>query len=221
MDEHTNTVPTTTPKTEDDRPPLWKQILGAVLGGALALALYYSYEFVKPKVTAYLTLPSAEGGTMYPPGASNIADKTMDESHRKRILSRNLRAAGVVQDNTINDPALINSPDDHSLDVSWQGDEQSAPQIQTDEQSAPQTDEQTAPAQEQVSDQQVATGEIAMETDAWGNLWGDIKEEEAGSTESINAQDLPDSGFGLGFIAAGAAGGVMGFWRKKKKSSCK
>ena len=53
-----------TPET-DGPPPLWKQVMGAVIGGALALGVYYAYEYAKPKVTAYLTLPVAEGGRLY------------------------------------------------------------------------------------------------------------------------------------------------------------
>lgn len=38
-----------------NRPALWKQLLGAGLGGAVAIALYYGVESGIPRVTAYVS----------------------------------------------------------------------------------------------------------------------------------------------------------------------
>jgi len=219
-------------KPEDDRPPLWKQILGAVIGGGLALALYYGYEYAKPQVTAYLTLPVVEGGRLFDLGASNIADKTMDAGNRKRILSRGLRAAGMLQDNTKNDPSLLSSVDNHSLDIAWPGHNKDDPKyaeaikedIQpgisravADKLKEWEKDVDNQKLMARVMEEQMATKEMEIE-DAWEDLWGDIHEEESeNAVEHSNAKGLPDTGFGIGFVAIGAAGGAWGT-RKKKKS---
>jgi len=230
------TVPETS--DEDTRPPLWKQLAGAVIGGGLALALYYAYGYAKPQVVAYLTLPVAEGGRMYDLGASNIADKTMDDSERKRILSRNLRAAGVVQDNTANNE-LLNTVETHEYDITWPGHDESDPkyaEATKDMNVSPPTDdiaaeyidkwsqdgdsqdpEMIAQINNALFDEEVATKEMATEDD-WESLWGDISDREHDEDmEASNAKALPDTGFGLGFVAVGAVGGAIGARRKKKQ----
>ncbi len=206
-----------------DSQPLWRQLLGAVIGGALALGLYYGYEVVRPQVSAYLTLPVAEGGRLYDLGASHIADKTMDEGNRKRILSRNLRAAGTIQDNTRNDPALLETADNHALDIAWPGHDEKNPKyaevMGIDPKAKPNTEEigdaalQPADAmlEEEMATEEMATG------DEWENLWGDIrKREQADDAVASNADDLPGTGFGLGFVAAGALGGAAGTRFRKR-----
>lgn len=44
---------------EPKGPSLLNQIMGAVVGGSLALGIYYAYEFGAPAVTAWLTLPQS------------------------------------------------------------------------------------------------------------------------------------------------------------------
>lgn len=39
------------------KPPLWKQLLGAAVGGSVALSLYGIYTVAEPTVTAWLTVP--------------------------------------------------------------------------------------------------------------------------------------------------------------------
>jgi hypothetical protein len=57
--------------------------------------------------------------------------------------------------------------------------------------------------------------------DAWEDLWGDIreKEEDDHHMEHSNANTLPDTGVGIGIVAAGAAGGAWGTRKKKKVRS--
>ena len=220
-------------KPEDDRPSIGKQILGAVIGGALALSLYYTYDYAKPKVTAYLTLPVAEGGRKYDLGASHIADKTTDAGNRKRILSRGLRAAGMLQDNAKNDPSLLETVDNHALDIAWPGHDENSPKyaeaIAQDLRPgvanavAEKVEEWEKDVVDQGFDVQMIEEEMAtqsMETsDAWEDLWGDIREEEDSAhseNEHENSDGLTDTGFGLGVILAGAVGGTLGARRKKK-----
>lgn len=222
--------------------PLWKQLAGALVGGSLALGLYYGYEFAQPRVAAYLTLPEPEGGRMYDLGAANIADKTMDASQRKRILSRNLRAAGAVQDNSPSNE-LLNTVDTHEYDIAWPGHDESSLKYAeatadlhvdptgedvigeyVDKWSGSSDDidndegEMIANINNALFDEEVATKEMAME-DNWDSLWGEINEREHDDNmEKSNADDLPDTGFGIGFITAGAVGGAIGARRKKKRN---
>jgi hypothetical protein len=217
----------------DGRPPLWKQILGAVIGGGLALAVYYAYEYAKPQVTAYLTLPVAEGGRLFDLGASHIADKTMDQGNRKRILSRGLRAAGMLQDNEQNDPSLLETVDNHALDIAWPGHDAESPLYDeaiaedrvpggVSHAVAEKIDEWEKDVADQgfevnMMEEQMATQNMESE-DTWEDLWGDIREEESGhEVEHSNADALPDTGFGIGFVAVGAAGGAWGARKKKRK----
>ena len=227
--EEFNTQFSTEPKQspEDDRVPLWKQVAGAVIGGSLALGLYYGYEFAKPKVTAYLTLPVAEGGRMFDLGAASIADKSLEDKERKRIVSRNLQAAERMM-NLPHDPSRMVAADDHSLDIDWPG--HTAKQTEVASSDA----DEEATEEPETSDKEVAF-EVYMEEDMtsdepdvseddWENLWGDIREREGGvssnsTVERSNANALPDTGISLVVIAAGAAGGAMGLRKRKKRET--
>lgn len=205
----------------NEKQPLWKQFLGAAIGGSLALGLYYSYEFAKPKVTALLTLPPAE--RTYDLGTSHIADKTTDEGNRKRLLSRNVRVAQQMEDNAITrDPDALDTVDDHSLDIAWPGHNPENPKYT----------EVTGIAPEQPQEEEIASAdpstevkvlEESMPTDAmqannWDVLMAEIqKQEDMGDVEHINADDLSDTGFGLGFVLAGAVGGAVGALKKRRK----
>ena len=61
-----------------------RQLTGAVIGGGLALGIYYSYEYSSPLVTAWLTVPQdqygIEGGV--------AAQKNLKESEERRIAQR-------------------------------------------------------------------------------------------------------------------------------------
>ena len=219
-------IVTETPET-DDRQPLWKQILGAVIGGGLALCLYYGYDYAKPRVTAYLTLPTAEGGRLFDLGAANIADKTMDENRRKRILSRNVRASENLQ-NMAHDPEMLNTVDTHSLDIAWPGHNPEDPKynevmgIEDEPASATVAVEDTDEDEEMEADlleEEMATKDMEMTEDEWENLWGDIRSREDDDDDAVasNADALPDTGFGIGFAAAGAIGGAIGIRRKKSR----
>lgn len=222
-----------TNQTDDGRQPLWKQLLGAVIGGGLALALYYGYEYAKPKVTAYLTLPPAD--RMYDLGAANIADKTTDEGNRKRLLSRNARVAQQMEGYSAA-PDLLDTVDDHSLDIAWPGHDPSDPKYTEVTGVMPEPEEDTAMMKSMDMEpdmamedskmhinndlfaSEVLTKEMAMNDD-WDSLWGDIRSRETRDerVERSDAEALPDTGFGLGAIIAGATGGALASRKRKRK----
>lgn len=201
----------------DDRPSLFKQVLGAVVGGGLALTLYYGYDFAKPQLAAYLTLPVAEGGRLFDLGAASIADDSLEDDERKRIVSRNMRAAQRLENTQLGYNELA-AADDHSLDIDWAGHE--ADQLPEE---APMDDFEVDMVDVELAgtfEQQMATKNMEMEDD-WDSLWGDIRDRESDVEhigESSNAPALPDSGAGIGLLIAGAAGGAASTRLKKKKA---
>jgi len=195
---------------ENTRAPLWKQLLGAVVGGGLALAIYYAYDTAKPQVAAWLMLPAAENGRTYDLGAANIADKDLDDNQRKRFVSRNLQVANQLENTDYGDSPMA-AADDHSLDISWPGHEaQEVPDAMMEDQPLPAEDTMQMD-QNSMIQEQMATSDSYL----WGNIPG---EETMQDSEALNAPALPDSGFGIGFLVAGAAGGAASIRRRKKKA---
>lgn len=43
-----------------NKPSLWKQLLGAVIGGSLGLLVYSGYQVASPAVTSWLTIPQQD-----------------------------------------------------------------------------------------------------------------------------------------------------------------
>lgn len=233
---------TNTPN-DDDRVPLWKQIMGAVCGGALALALYYGYEYAKPVVTAYLTVPYPEEGRMYDLGATNIADKSLEEDERRRVASRNMQAAERMRGRQM-DPGLMEAVDNHVFDINWKG--HTEPEEAEEEviEGGVQDDEGWEVAYTEPQDgipginnalflQEVATQEVPVAVtadadvmkeapeDEWEELWGKVKEEDEEYNDEkalvrSNADALPDSGVGLTAVLLGSSVGAAAMRRKKR-----
>lgn len=193
-------------ENKTDRVPLWKQLMGAAVGGSLALGLYYGYEATAPRVQALLTLPSGE--RVFDLGAANIADKTMDEGNRKRILSRTVRNAQMLEQNS---EADLDTVDTHEFDVAWPGHNVNDPKY-TEVTGIEIAQE---PMEEVTSDESSNNQEMEEE---WDMLWEEIKEREyeEEEVETIDADNLSDTGFGLGFAIAGALGGTLGMRKKRK-----
>lgn len=202
---------------ENNRVPLWKQLLGAVVGGGLALAIYYTYDTVKPQVTAWIMLPAAEGGRTFDLGAASIADKDLDDNQRKRFVSKNLQVAQQLENADYGENAMA-AADDHSLDIDWPGHEvQTVPEVMMEDQVFP-MDDAMPMEQQYMYEEQMATQEMNV-----GNsnnyLWGDVPGGDTMQDNEVsNAPVLPDSGFGIGFLVAGAAGGAASIRRRKKKA---
>ncbi|PIR54385.1 hypothetical protein COU75_01080 [Candidatus Peregrinibacteria bacterium CG10_big_fil_rev_8_21_14_0_10_42_8] len=214
--EETHISTNTEAPESDDRAPLWKQLMGAVVGGGLALTLYYGYDAAKPQLAAYLTLPAAEGGRLFDIGAASIADKSLEDNERKRVVSRNMRAAQQLENSELGYNELA-AADDHSLDIDWPGHEaeELPEEVMMDGFDSDMTDDDMDGSFEM----QMATKNMEMEDD-WDSLWGDIRDRENTSEigESSNAPTLPDSGAGIGFLVAGAAGGAASSRFRKKKA---
>jgi len=96
-------------------PPLWKQILGAVGGAAVALMLYTAWHAVSPHVSAWLIVPPTES-----PEAivlSDPADKTQKEFERIARRAREiadtfgtLHAASEISEEPMQKEAVESEP---------------------------------------------------------------------------------------------------------------
>ena len=62
-------------------PPLWKQALGAVVGGSLALVLYGVYEYGSPQLLAYLNYRG-------PGGDFSEVQRVPADDERREILAK-------------------------------------------------------------------------------------------------------------------------------------
>lgn len=69
------------------KPPLWKQLLGAVVGGSLALVIYGGYKMAAPTLGAYITIPDLGiySGSSQP---VRTAARSIDEEKLDRISQR-------------------------------------------------------------------------------------------------------------------------------------
>lgn len=207
-----------TPSPDKSRPSLGKQLLGALVGGTLALGVYYAYEYAKPKVAAYLTLPVAEGGRMYDLGAANIADKSLEDSERKRFASKNMQAAARLQGEQF-DHSVMQAVDNHSNDIDWQGHEVEQGEEEADSDAVAVVSDEDPHNFEVLMDGEEGIEAMEQEDapEQWDDLWEDIgdREEEMEHVERSNAADLPGTGFGLGIVALGAAAGTLAARKRK------
>lgn len=210
----------------DDRPSLFQQLMGAVIGGSLALGLYYAYEAGMPALTGYLTLPEPEGGRMYDLGAANIADRTLEDRERKRFVSKNLQVAERMENREFNRDSM-QSVDDHSLDINWEDTEEAKKEVKQvafeveevvieDEADDPE-EEPEWPVNNLLFEEQKATQEVAMEhRDPWSGLMQKAKRDDEERVVESDAEGLPDTGFGFGLAATAAIGAAIGARLKKR-----
>jgi len=228
---------------KEERPSLIKQIMGAVVGGGLALSLYYGYEFAKPRVTAYLSLPALEEQGVNV-NASRISDTTMDEGKFRRIQSR---ARQIAEDFS----QLAPEPEDFAVPESF---EAFPTNVMPEEDSiwddpptgvvaetpptnfVPPTNMVEQPDNEDLSDIVVAPEEVQSATERLADMYAKAVEDDTAAVEntwvpptpadevapvasvtSVPATQLPNSGVGLWVAFAGAFGGAMGARVKRRK----
>lgn len=84
-------------------PPIWKQLLGAVIGGSLALALYGIYTVSEPHLQGLLVLPQAEEGAQSP-GVARVASKDISGRRLETIARRAQNIAAEFSDRQPNWP---------------------------------------------------------------------------------------------------------------------
>jgi len=72
--------------TTTRRPSLFKQLLGAVGGAAIALVIYQGYSFTAPVLTAWLVAPQSQIAAKHPGEAS--ANQKLDDYTQNRVAAR-------------------------------------------------------------------------------------------------------------------------------------
>lgn len=173
---------------ESNKPSIAKQITGAVVGSAVALALYYSYEFAAPTVTAWVTLPSGE--RQHDLGDARVADTDATQTEILRIQSRNREVAERMEGA---DPADYKL-EQNTWDTNW-------PAANTQQASSATSAQSSAPA-------------AVRQDDGWQDFIRDpapvVQEVHQAAPAQVTvrsaAPTLPDSGFGAIAAAVAAVG---------------
>jgi hypothetical protein len=70
--------------------PLWKQLLGACAGAAVAVVVYEAFLFVTPRLEAWVTLPTAPG--VENQAGTNLDTKNDDDARRQAARNREIAA---------------------------------------------------------------------------------------------------------------------------------
>lgn len=189
-----------------DRPSLYKQIVGAVIGGSLGLLVYGGYQVASPKLTAWTSIPqqwlesNGEG--------SRVADKdrtdrtNMHFEVRAREIAKEFGAAYrnyQVEDVT---SAFSSSSSTVSLEASSMGVVPFEGATKADASAA--TMSEHVASSEASSQEQSESGRAKAVQELWNS---DVMEKAPGP----DAEDLPDSGIGLlgALVAAGAGAGGL------------
>lgn len=172
--------------------PILKQLMGALVGGTLAVGLYYAYDYGAPVVTGYLITPE-RFPQFFTDGETTISQKDLSDEKQARITARVRRAINFEP--TTSEPVA---------DTTLYGGAPTAAVY------AP-TYAQTLPAEPAVTTTRITTGPERI-----------IAEERTTTTtETITetrtqAPGLPDSGLPIALFATGLAGSMFGIQRLKK-----
>lgn len=116
------------------RPPVWKQILGAVIGGSLGLVVYTGYQSGKPAIEAWLTIPQS---TLTNPSeeGTTLSDTDRDPEVNARFKARALEIERAFSDRyeqqyqLQEDVPLEDSEDPTASDDAGLWDDEAAPLI--------------------------------------------------------------------------------------------
>jgi hypothetical protein len=76
-----------TPNPMSNRPSLWRQLLGAVIGGGLGLGVYMAYQTAEPHFTAWTSIPQKWVQSVTGEGSA-IADRDRSTKTQERFASR-------------------------------------------------------------------------------------------------------------------------------------
>ncbi len=176
-----------------NKPSLLRQLIGAVVGSAIALAGYYSFKFATPIVTAYVTLPPAE--RQHDLGDVRV-NGDMSETQLARQAARNERLANSIE---TNEPEITIEPDENWKDE-W------PEEIKTTEPTATET-----PAPVETDD-----GWEDFLRDA-----APAEQEKTAAKNSVtthsSAPALPDSGFGVVAVMITSIGAAIGAKRRSRQ----
>lgn len=189
--------------TKQKGPGILKQLMGAVVGGSLALGVYYVYDWGAPQVTAWLSVPQSQESA----DRGIVADTSLEHRERDQ-LERKTRDAVARLGATQENPAQLARADVWSK---WKEHEASEPEREESREARRERIESLRNSVAQRAGERVA--------DAHERSMYSTESYASGSVEVVRDDgDLPDSGFGLP-LAAVSLGAAAGIRRKKKGST--
>lgn len=224
--------------TNSNRPSLLKQLIGAIAGGTIALALYYGYEFTAPKITAWLTVPvpqeeKGEQPRQADAGAVRVASDDESEEKYKRLASRTKRIAQDLSEPAAHYAGVGGSQqvlEEPTLEIIWPTDEHPQPTSTTatefDVETGLPRETEEAQVEEEMNEAEVAEAEEVgtaetgkEEENPWeGFDWGVERTQSGEEVIQANADDLAGTGPGLALVFAGATGGSWIMRKRRKKN---
>lgn len=174
--------------TKGKKASILRQLTGAVVGGSLAIGIYYTYEYGAPVVTAWLTVPQDQ----FTIGTGASAQKDLKESEQRRISQRAQYIVDKFGQEIEPPPPMKDVPANWDLDAienmeqsadeGWGGwtDEWPEPPEEPQEEEA---DEWDAVWDDTWDDDFEALSELAYENDpvaaeSWDDTWDDTYWEE-------------------------------------------
>ena len=182
-------------------PPLWKQLLGAVVGGSLALVLYNAYTFIEPRLQGVLVLPQARIKTEHALDARRLAARDIPADRAARMTQR----AREIAENLAEHSAAVAPSDGTQYDAKKQ-DPVKRPKKAV-------TKRATVSVEDAVEREELHPAVERTGISEYVPVFYDTNDAPVSY-----AQQLPDSGVGLGSVALmsilGAGGAV---WRKRRR----
>jgi len=205
-------TPKTTKKTQQDEgPTLLRQLMGAVIGGTLALGLYYAYDYGAPTVTAWLSIPQEKYSVWK--GETSQKNLKPEEIRRLAARTRNMvnrfgqESAASMEEELTQEVEIIETVSNTDADKeggdfwkdAWEDDE------------GMDDDDGWEVADEDMDDMEDSSG-------GWEDTWDAPTWEEDASdhiADTVHTESLPDTGPGVLSLVV-VSGAYVG-WRKTKK----
>jgi len=205
--------------SENNRPSILKQLVGAVVGGALALGLYYGYNTVVPKITAYMQVPYTESEQ-----TANFAQQDLDTDELE--FERRLRRNREIRDRFSAPPESIpNEVLERVRRRVEEFNEQLTPEEEArineeleggsgEEAGESEETEEIEETEEVVLPEPAAQGQSLNAEVEWLQEW-----EETVRSPYEGSEELPDSGVGAGLGVLGALIATIAMRRRRGKNS--
>lgn len=207
----------------DSRPPLWKQLLGAVLGAGVALLLYEGYSVASPVLTAWVVAPQSQIRAEHP-GAVRVNEQVGEYSFNRmaarakeiyqRFAAEQAPKAAITRQGIEVTQPLPTSSSSSIAFVDITG----LPSSSSSMSSSSETVSSSSEASEEVQIVAVTSteGYASSASSRATSLSSDGSRAVLAQTEKLAGKKLPSSGLTTTLAAAIAFGAAAGLRRKKR-----